>query len=211
MNELKTADPSGNPFRTLWQKAVRACPSGTGRVAGNVITWLLLAIMALLLFFLSQAFIPGRAPGVFGRQFYIVMSGSMSPAFDTGSLIFVHPADPETIRPGDIITFRSSRSAARITTHRVVDIEQDGGLRFVTRGDANNVSDPQPVPAENVIGIVGGSVPLIGYLLAFARTGPGLICLIFIPGALLIAGEVRSICRNWRLGKRNKSPGMLNE
>ena len=76
--------------------------TGVGEV--KPLVWVVAAKDQYVDVYKRQAFIPGRAPGVFGRQFYIVMSGSMSPAFDTGSLIFVRPADPETIRPGDIIT-----------------------------------------------------------------------------------------------------------
>jgi len=163
------------------------------RVIGNVVTALLLIVMLTLSFFLIQSKLSGGTPAIAGYQMYVVLSGSMNPAFDTGSLVFVKPIEPAAITEGDIITFSSSGDATRLTTHRVVGINQDDSLSFVTRGDANNVNDPNPVPAENVVGRVTGSVPYIGYLFGFAQTRQGLILLIFIPGLLLIILELRRL------------------
>ena len=66
-------------------------------------------------------------------------------------------------------------------------------MSFITRGDANNVNDPNPVAAENIIGRVTGSVPYLGYIFGFAQTRQGLILLIFVPGLLLIIMELRRL------------------
>lgn len=174
------------------EKQVRSS-SNLFRVAGNIVTALLLIIMVGLSFFLIQSRISGGSPAVAGYQMYVVLSGSMTPAFNTGSLVFVKPAEPTAIVEGDIITFSSSGDATRLTTHRVVGMNRDDGLSFITRGDANNVNDPNPVPAENLVGRVTGSVPYIGYLFGFAQTRQGLIMLIFIPGLFLIIMELRRL------------------
>ncbi len=162
------------------------------KVAGNIAFGVLITLMALLAFFLVQSKYVGGVPSVFGYRIYAVLSGSMNPAFDTGSVVFVRPAGPQTIAVGDIITFSGS-SSDLLTTHRVVDINSENGLEFTTRGDANNVDDPNPVPAANVIGRVHGSVPHLGYLMGFARTRQGLVVLVFIPSLLVIAFEIRNI------------------
>ncbi len=166
------------------------------RVAGNFVTALLLIMMVSLSFFLIQSRISGGSPAIAGHQMYVVLSGSMNPAFDTGSIVFVRPTEPSEIVEGDIITFSSTGDATRKTTHRVVGLNWDNGLSFITRGDANNVNDPNPVPAENVVGRVTGSVPYIGYLFGFAQTRLGLILLIFIPGLFLIIMELRRLFKH---------------
>lgn len=173
----------------------RQAPNFLGRAArvtGNVAFGMLLVIMAVMAFFLIQGRISGGAPTVLGYHIYVVLSGSMSPTFDTGSIVFVRPSEPENIEVDDIITFSNSGS---LTTHRVVDRNNDNGLAFITRGDANNVDDPAPVPAEKIVGRVHGSVPLVGYLMGFAQTRQGLVFLVFIPGVLIISYELRNIYR----------------
>jgi signal peptidase I len=164
-------------------------------IIGNIVFVLLLLMMAVLSFFLIQSRISGGVPQVAGYQMYIVLSGSMSPEFDTGSLVFVREEEPQNIVVGDVITFRSQAGSDSLTTHRVVEVLRNNGLRFVTRGDANNVNDPNPVPSENVVGRVTASVPYIGYLMNFVQTRQGLILLIFVPGVLIILFELGKIMK----------------
>ncbi len=163
------------------------------KTAGNMFSVALLIILISLSFFLVQSRISGGKPTVFGYQMYVVLSGSMKPAFDTGSVVFVKPTAPNEIAEGDIITFSSTSDENRLTTHRVVGINRENELNFITRGDANNVNDPNPVAADNLVGRVTGSVPLVGYLLSFVQTRQGLILLIFIPGLLIIILELRKL------------------
>lgn len=163
------------------------------RVAGNVVTVVLLIMLFSLSFFLIQSRINEGTPTIAGYKMFVVLSGSMSPAFDTGSLVFVKPTEPLEIVENDIITFSSAADANRLTTHRVVGINRENGLSFITRGDANDVNDPSPVPAENLVGRVTGSIPYVGYLFGFAQTRQGLILLIFVPGLLILLFEFRKI------------------
>jgi len=160
------------------------------RTAGNVVFALLLLLMATAAFLLIQSRCTGGVSTVFGYRFYVVLSGSMSPTFDTGSLIAVRQTGPEAIALGDVITFRSVHGSEKITTHRVVGIEQGDGLKFITRGDACKVNDPNPTPAKNLIGRVCGAVPFIGYPLGFISTRPGLIIFVFIPSILISLSEL---------------------
>jgi len=162
-------------------------------------------MMAVLSFFLIQSKLSGGAPKIAGYQVYIVLSGSMRPEFDAGSIAFVREVPPEEIAVGDIITFHSQFNEESLTTHRVVDVERNGALRFITRGDANRVNDPNPVAAENLVGKVTGSVPYIGYLLDFVQTRQGLILLIFIPGVLIIIYELTRIVKYIMAGQKEET------
>lgn len=173
-------------------------------ILGNVLFVLLLLIMATLSFFLIQSRVAGGVPEVAGYQMYIVLSGSMSPEFDTGSLAFVREVDTGELAVGDVITYRSRADSDSLTTHRIVDIMKNDSMQFVTRGDANNVNDPNPVLAENVVGRVTGSVPYVGYVLNFVQTRQGLILLIFVPGVLIIAYELSKIMKYLTKGNNGK-------
>ena len=172
---------TGNPFALA------------SRVVGNIIFACLLLLMASLAFFLIQSKLAGGVPSVFGHQMYVVLSGSMEPAVDTGSVALVRPVAPEEIAVGDIITFKGAGGGSVLTTHRVVAINQANGLSFVTRGDANRVNDPHPVPAANVVGRVHGRIPYLGCLFSFAQTRNGLFVLVVLPGILIILWEIRNL------------------
>lgn len=149
-----------------------------------------------LLVVLIVPFIIVAAPQVAGAEHgYVVVSGSMQPTIGPGDVVVVNDVSPSRIQQGDVIVFRSSGAGERANadriTHRVVDVvREDGQLYFRTKGDANEEPDQQLVPAEDVIGRVGFHIPYIGYVINFGSTDAGLVALVIVPSALLIANEV---------------------
>jgi len=130
-------------------------------------------------------------PELVGAEYsYIVQSGSMEPAIGTGSVVFVADVPADAIEEGDVITFSDSR-AGPTTTHRVIEKYQgETSVRFRTKGDANEDPDPEPVYRDDIVGVVTLSVPLIGYLIAFAQTRLGWLVFVVIPVVLLIVNEL---------------------
>ena len=130
-------------------------------------------------------------------HFLTVLSGSMRPSIQPGDIVVSSSIQPESIRIDDVITFRlQDQSQKRSVTHRVVGITTENGtLYFQTKGDANEERDIQPVPAENVVGKVVLTIPLLGYLVNFAQSLLGFILFIMIPATILIIGEIRNIYR----------------
>ncbi|MFW5703913.1 MAG: signal peptidase I [Patescibacteria group bacterium] len=133
---------------------------------------------------------------LFGLQVYTVTSGSMEPVIPTGSIIIVKKQSAYEV--SDIATYRSSRSSAMIT-HRIVEVSQENGnVRFIFRGDANEDSDPVPVGLSQIKGEYLFNIPFVGYLIEFARTPVGAVVLIIIPGSILIWEEIRNVHRRLR-------------
>ena len=102
-----------------------------------------------------------------GYGVYVVTSGSMEPAIPIGSLIVAQAVRPESIQPGEVITYALPD---RVVTHRVESIgDRDGRVVFVTRGDANAVADPWVVQPDGDIGAVDASLPILGFAVAGAQ------------------------------------------
>ncbi len=177
----------GKKRQSGWKKAFN--------IVGNLLFFCLLALMVALVSSLVQSRLRGGPPQVAGHQMYIVLSGSMSPAFEAGSLAFVQPLAPRNIAVGDIITFRSAGGGDTLTTHRVVQVNREGGLSFITRGDANDVNDQHPVPAADVVGKVQYALPYAGYIMSFGQSKLGILSLVMIPGILIIVFELRNLFR----------------
>lgn len=163
----------------------------TVSIMSKTLMILLSAAAFFLTFSLLQSKENGGEASILGHQLYIVLSGSMSPAIETGSLILVKPAEPEDIQHGDVITFRGGISSSSITTHRVTGIEQKEGLFFRTKGDANEVEDPLPVNAERLIGKVIFSIPYAGYVFSYARTQNGVVIILVLASLIILAELLR--------------------
>lgn len=168
------------------------------KIVLDIISGIVLVVLGVfivyMLVFMFKGMKTNETPTIFGHQIYIVRSNSMSPTFETGSLLLVKHVDTSSIQVNDIITFKEKNDSVA-TTHRVVKILNDNGLQFVTRGDANNVDDPMPVSADEVVGRVVFWIPYIGYLLGFIRTKEGLLVFIIVPALIIIITQIISFIR----------------
>lgn len=126
----------------------------------------------------------------------VVMSGSMEPEIQVGSVVAY--AERDTYKEGDIIVFTGSSSSAPVT-HRIVGIEtEDEKVVYVTQGDANEEPDNRRVHISEVLGAVFVSIPYAGYLVASLSTPLGFSILIGLPVLLLVASALRDIVKSDR-------------
>ena len=116
---------------------------------------------------------------------YTVLSGSMEPAYHVGSLIYVRPIDAQEIEVGTPLTFTVS-DGSLVATHRVVEIiAENGETLYITKGDANDVTDP-PLEYSKVIGSPVFSIPYLGYFSTWLQSGAGVIAGIALAAMLLL-------------------------
>jgi signal peptidase I len=136
------------------------------------------------------------APLAFGAKPLVVLSGSMEPTLGTGDITVVRSVEPLDARPGDIVTFRDPAKPDRLITHRVRSMHVEGQrVSFITRGDANNVSERWRVRADGEIGRVMYRVPELGWALMYAKSKGFLVFILGGALALLLVLELAAIWR----------------
>lgn len=156
----------------------------------SIATSLLLVLVVALCVFLFAGKMNGGKTVLFGNEIMVVLSGSMSPTFQTGSIVGVKPIAYEQIKVGDIITFKDPEG--RTITHRVRQITENG---LITKGDANDAEDSAPATKDRIIGEVQFSVPLVGYLIEFVKSKVGMMVFLGGPGLYLIISQVWKLLR----------------
>ncbi len=161
---------------------------GPKRRGGKFFPALVKCVGALILALLIVSSLCLVVPRAFGYEAYTVVSGSMAPEIPTGSVVYVRPVEPESVRAGDVIAFQAGRSAV---VHRVVE-NQSEESSFITKGDANDTIDLSAVPYSQLLGEVALHLPWIGSVLLLyadvSRKGI-LIGLALIGMLLLILGD----------------------
>ncbi len=140
---------------------------------GNIIFILFILIILTILFISIQGIRQGEEPSILGHQLFYVSSGSMTPTIPVGSLILVKETDIDGIQVQDVITYMDGGTPV---THRVIALD-DGREQFITQGDANEIADPFPVEAEQIIGKVVHHIPFVGYLFPFLKSKHGIFVL----------------------------------
>lgn len=112
-------------------------------------------------------------PRFFGYQIYTVLSGSMEPTYHVGAVVYIdQKVKAEEIKEKDPIAFHLSNG--EIATHRVVKVEADK-QQFITKGDANNTKDIDPIPFSQLIGKAVFTIPYIGFISVNIKTTKGII------------------------------------
>lgn len=166
------------------------------KIISNIITAVLFINLILMAFLVVSSKASGGEPQAFGYQLKTVLSGSMEPTFQTGSVIAVKPLNSEeskSLKKDDVITFQASEE--KLITHRVIGVSSSGNhVMYETKGDNNKTADMEPVLSDNVRAIYTGfTIPYVGYFIDFAQSKEGSAILLIVPGILLLGYATFSI------------------
>ena len=179
-----------------WETRPEKAPRNKGenflRKIFNILFYVLIIaiIGGAVLFALSKD--PGKS--YFGYRLYTVRTPSMAPrtdggsppgGFNAGDAILVKICNPGDIQVGDIITYIPGDDPSVYLTHRVVKVldhlNDDQGIFFVTRGDANDADDP-PIKGDMVVGKKVLVIPGTGVVLQFIRDNLMISVLLVVSG-----------------------------
>jgi len=135
--------------------------------------------------------VPLSIPRLLGYEVYYVESGSMEPTLPIGSVVYVENINPREAETDDIVAFHYD---GVVVTHRVVQ-NQYFSEELITKGDANQTQDINPVSYNQFIGRVKYHVPYIGPIMMVAASDIGKVYLMVLAfcGVMfnILAGQMR--------------------
>jgi signal peptidase len=131
--------------------------------------FLSLAMVIYTSFLFVQSNRNGTLPKLFGYYFMFVETGSMEPILPVGSIIIVKEVTVEKAEIDEIISFYSlinvgGKPVKVVITHRVVDIINENEIKLITKGDANESADTEPVTSDNFIGVTVVTITFLTFL-----------------------------------------------
>lgn len=160
----------------------------------------ILLIVGSLFVLLTVVMTPsGQVPQVMGFSILRVLTGSMEPAIPEGSMLLIRKTDPAALAEGDVVSFVSPDPALEgaLNTHRIVRIEEENGkLRFFTKGDANMIEDQQPVEEHRVVGKVIFTSPQLGKLVRLVSNPLVFALAILLPLAVMLIANLVGALRS---------------
>ncbi|MDR0906107.1 MAG: signal peptidase I [Oscillospiraceae bacterium] len=124
---------------------------------------------------------PAQIAGFSG---FVVLTESMEPEIPTGSLVISRQTDPYKIAVGDNITFFVGENTT--VTHKVIEIIDDGGLAFRTRGVNNIQADYNPVRPGDIVGRVVFHSLFVGNAIAFFKAKPWMLAVLAAISAAVV-------------------------
>ena len=150
-------------------------PKKVKKIWETVTTTLVILVVIFAIFLMGSRLV--------GLQVFNVISGSMEPTYSVGDLLYVKTVDPDSVKVGDPITFVLNEDLV-VATHRVVAVDREN-RQFITKGDANETEDANPVHFNNLVGVPVFAIPLLGYVSAYIQNPPGMYVAIALGVALL--------------------------
>ena len=163
---------------TMPVPAERRVLRGLRTAAGAAVSFLLGVVLVFALVL--------TLPALTGHRSMTVLTGSMEPTLETGSVVVDEVIHPTEARIGDIVTFTDPANRGRLITHRLQSARVEGNTaHMVTKGDANDTVEKWDVPVDGEIGRVIYHVPKLGYVRALVGTRQGYVVLMV---ALLLLG-----------------------
>ena len=144
----------------------------------------------VLLFLIVVAMAVIVVPALTHSTPYTILTSSMVPTYPPGTLVIVRPVAVDDIHIGTVVTYQLESGKPEVVTHRVVAINQpnvpDGEATFITKGDANDVADENPVQYVPIRGAVWYSVPYIGWINNVVNGDMRSVAIPIIAGLLFI-------------------------
>ena len=153
-------------------------------------------IAALLIYYIISVQIHSKdenyKPGI---SIYTIVSPSMTPNINVYDVVVnVRVDNPEKIKVGDIITFKSqaATSEGMTITHRVIAREQlpDGTYEYMTQGDNNAEPDSSYVIFDNIIGKEIVTIPALGKIQFLIANKKSWLFLLLIPISIYLIKEI---------------------
>ena len=162
-------------------------------IIGTVMCIILTPILLINLTLIAKSYINrDEVPSVGGYLPLIVLTDSMYPAIESGDLIICHTAEAEEIQVNDVIAFFDpAGNGTSIVTHRVLEVvNENGEIKFRTKGDYNNTEDKMLVPGESLVGVYRSRIGGAGNIAMFMQSTTGLIVCVVFPIIALVAWDV---------------------
>lgn len=139
---------------------------------------------------------------ILGIYMFNIVSESMEPTLCKDDVVFVKKCKLSELQKGDIITFQQGD---RRISHRITDIiKESGTIKFETKGDNNEIIDPDQVEAGQVYGQVLFRIKKIGKVVAYIQNIRGFINIGIFVIIVFVWVSLKDKQKNTRKMKRKK-------
>lgn len=171
------------------------------KMTKKIIKYIIL-IALIVLFIINLILSFEENTHILGIYMFNIVSESMEPTFYKDDLVVVRKCSEKELKKGDIITFKQDD---RIISHRIDGITKEKGeVKFITKGDNNEVRDQELVEVQDIYGKVLFSIKDVGKVIHYIQNARGFINIVMFIIILFVLISLRDNQKNSRKIKRKK-------
>lgn len=152
-------------------------------ILASVLLWAIILVAALFTFTTMATRDDSNVASIAGYTPMTVQSDSMAPTFYAGDMILIKACDTSALEVGDIVCFHTIiENQYALNTHRIAEINEDGGYRsYTTKGDNNLIADQHIISDGDIVGKYVGKVSKLGKFMDFLSSSTGFLLVIVLP------------------------------
>ena len=171
------------------------------RMTKKIFKYIMLNIM-IILFIINLILSFEENTHILGIYMFNIVSESMEPTFEKDDVVIVKKSDPSILQKSDIITFQQED---RIISHRIIDIIKiNDTIKFRTKGDNNEIADPNFVESGQVYGKMVFTIKKVGNIITYIQNIRGFLNVAIFIIIIYILVNLRDKQKNTRKIKRKK-------
>ena len=172
-----------------------------GKIISIIFYIILIPIIIFNFTLIIKSFInPNKIPDFFGYKSFIIVSGSMEKTIMRGDAIIVKEVPQDEIKIEDIISFDED---GVIVTHRIIDIINENGIvKYRTKGDNNNSPDKQMITYDKIEGKYQFKIKQFGIVTEILKSKITLVVLIVI--VILISLYQKNLKRKQQIRREKR-------
>mgnify|MGYP003302929471 CR=1 FL=1 len=171
------------------------------RMTKKIFKYIILNIL-IILFIINLILSFEENTHILGIYMFNIVSESMQPTLDVNDLVVVQKVDISELQKDDIITFLQDD---RTISHRISRvIKENDDIKFITKGDNNDIVDPDEVDSGQVYGKVLFSIKGIGTIISYIQNVRGFINIAIFIVIVYILVSLKDKQKNTRKMKRKK-------
>ncbi len=170
-------------------------------IAKKIFKYIILNIL-IILFVINLILSFEEHTHILGIYMFNIVSESMEPTLEINDVVVVQKCAPSQLKKGDIITFRQDE---RTISHRILNvIKEKDNIKFETKGDNNEIPDPELVEAGQVFGKVIFKIKKVGKAISYIQNLRGFINILLFTVIVYVLVSLREKRKNNRKIKRKK-------
>lgn len=171
------------------------------RMTKKIFKYIILNVL-IILFIINLILSFEENTHILGIYMFNIVSESMEPTLEKNDVVIVQKCEISQLQKGDIITFLQDE---RTVSHRIIGITQENGnIKFQTKGDNNEIPDPDLIESGQVFGKVLFRIKKIGKAVSYIQSIRGFINIAIFIVIVFILVSLRDKQKNSRKMKRKK-------
>lgn len=173
--------------------------------AFKILKYILLVLVLFVLSIVVIQRVTNNKVKLFGYSIYTIVSESMKPVYEIGDVVLAKSIKQEELKLRDDLVYKGKEGdfKDKIVTHRLVQIKGGHSPKYVMKGVANQVEDPE-ITFDQIEGRVIRKSIIMSFISKITGDNALFFVIVFIPFTILIFADINDMVKEKKAIEKEK-------